>query len=121
MIHILEEQNIIPKILIDKGFPWGKFHMTSYIKCLKESIKCNHNNIANYILNKYLHNEDEKSYDVFIQSLKNCNFLFIQNEYINESSFNYLCKYDYYSLVLDLITNKNININKRVIQNYIIE
>ena len=69
------------------------------------------------ILINYLQNEDRKSHETFIQSLKYYNFLFIQNERINESSFLNLCQYDYYSLVFDLITNSDIDINKAVIRN----
>ena len=111
LIHILEEQNIKPKIIANK------YEITSYKECFKESIKCHQNDISDYILNNYLQNEDRKSHETFIQSLKYYNFLFIQNERINESSFLNLCQYDYYSLVFDLITNSDIDINKAVIRN----
>ena len=46
IIHLLEENHVIPE---DK----------SYFECYKESIKCHHNNIANYIKDNLI---DEKLY-----------------------------------------------------------
>ena len=92
-----------------------------YKKCFIESIKCNHNEFAYYFLNNFLQNEDEHSSDTIVQSLKYYNFLFLQNENINETTFCHLCHFDYYSLVYNLLISKNIDINTNAINNYIFQ
>ena len=105
LIHLLEENHI----------------KVDYRKCFKESIKCNNNDFANYFLNNYLHNDDEKSNEIFIKSLKYYNFGFINQDHINESSFYNLCQYGYSSFVYCLfITFSSININQIIIQYRII-
>lgn len=78
-----------------------------YEKCFSEAVKCHHNEIADYLLNNYL----KDSSDTLIQGLKYYNFWFIQNECINEKSFYYLCCFDYYFLVEDILRRGNIDVN----------
>ena len=80
-----------------------------------ESFKCHHNEIAIYFINKCLQNQYENSKAVFIQSLKYYNFSFLQNELVNESSFCYLCNFDYYSLVKYLLTIRGADVNSKTI------
>ncbi|KAK8891517.1 hypothetical protein M9Y10_028729 [Tritrichomonas musculus] len=80
IIHILEENNIWPK---------------SYDDCLIESIKCHHNDIANYIEKNYLNYEKiDKSFTIFRQSLKYHNFAFINSYFISQTCLYYFIKYD---------------------------
>ena len=57
---------------------------------MKESIKCNHNDIANYIQNNYLVNEDTKAEEEskfeVVNGLKYFNFEFVKTEQINEKT-----------------------------------
>ena len=99
IIHLLEEN-------------LEKSNIESYKKFAIESIKCYHNNIANYFLNNYLHNEDK---NVYLQSLKYYNFDFISNNLVDQSSFAELCKYDYYFLIRILLDNADINAIKIII------
>ena len=85
-----------------------------YKSLIKESIKCHHNEIANYFLNNYIQNEDDFPNDTFDQSLKYYNFSFIQSEYLNNSSFYQLCYYNYYSFVKALLECRYIDINVKV-------
>ena len=103
LIQLLEDNNIE----LHKG-------------CIKESIKCHYNEIVDYFLTNYTQNEDENSTENIIRSLKYYNFAFLQEARINESLFHHLCKYDYYSLVTVFVTKREININRKVIQNHII-
>ena len=89
---------------------------------MKESIKCHHNEIADHIQENYLllnneeeEKEEEEEYSIFVNGLKHYNFYFIQNEQINETTFNYLCEYDYYRLVSILLNTMNIDINYKKI------
>ena len=81
----------------------------SYRGFFIESIKCHHNDFANYIFNIYIQkDDDDDSNKVFVQCLK------------YESSFGHLCHYDYYSIVKFLFTNNDIDINSKAILNHII-
>ena len=77
-----------------------------------ESIKCHHNDIANYFINNILQNDEENSQDTINQCLKYYNVAFLKNEFINESSFCNLCKYYYCAIVDYLLKNKEIDVNK---------
>lgn len=112
IIHLLEENHIEPTIT--KNNCNGKYEMKSYEECFSESIKCNHNGIANYILNKYLQNREIYSRETIFYSLKYYYFCFIQDECINDS-FLCLCLYDYYSLVENLLATQAIDINQTTI------
>ena len=105
IIHCLEANKISPS---------QKDNVT-FEQIFYESIKCHHINIANYILNNYLQNEIEYSNDTLINSLKYYNFMFIQSDIVNETSFYYLCKYDHYLLTLLLLKKIDIDINKKQI------
>ena len=111
LIHFLEDCHVEPTTYEEK----------SYNGCLSESIKCNHNGIADYFLDNFIRNDDQISNVTFIQSLKYYNFVYIQKEHVNVSLFYQFCKYDYYLLVADLLTNKDININNRIILNHIFQ
>ena len=73
---------------------------------LKESIKCHHIEFAYYFQNNYSENIDSKR--EIINGLKYYNFIFIYNDKINETSFIYLCKYDYYLLAFILLNTIDI-------------
>ena len=103
LIHLLEELHVNP-IMNGKN---------SYIGCFNESIKCHHNDIAYYFINNYLQNEDENSQNTLKQSLKYYNFTFLKNELINESSFCFMCKYDYYSLAKVFLATRDVEINSK--------
>lgn len=126
IIHILEERHIEPTIRVQDnnglGFGFGTAkERKSYKGCFIESIKCNHNGIANYILSNYLQNGDEKSSETIIESIKYYNFDFMEKEEI-KNSFCYLYYYEYYSLVkILLLTAQDIKINQKMIQHHIIQ
>ena len=50
IINFLEENHILPENL-------------NYEKCLKESIKCHHNDISNYIIDNYIEEKDTFNFD----------------------------------------------------------
>ena len=104
IIHYLEENHIQPALNDKKEYEFF----------FKESIKCHFNDAANYIKNKYIKEDWNKSFDILINALKYYNFYYIQNELINDSSFGYLCKYDYFMLVQILLCEKEININQKI-------
>ncbi|KAK8845821.1 hypothetical protein M9Y10_020744 [Tritrichomonas musculus] len=94
----------------------------SFTSLLAFAIKCHHNEMANYILKKYLIEipDNQKEY-VTIESIKTYNFSFIQNNVMNLNIFYNLCKYDYAVIVEYLLQNKiDFDINKTLIFNIII-
>ncbi|KAK8840827.1 hypothetical protein M9Y10_027653 [Tritrichomonas musculus] len=115
LIHFLEDCQVEQKETA------GGAEEESYKVLFWESIKCNHNRIADYFLNNYIQNGDQISNEIFIRSLKYYNFEFLQKEPVNESSFCRLCAHDYYLYVDDLLKNKGININSKIIRNHIFQ
>ena len=100
LIHILERNEIQfdPKLLF------------------KESVKCHHNEIANYIKENYLCNfSDDIEY-----ALKYCNFAFIDQDSNMKDYLYSLCIYDYSIFVDLLMKEKDLDINKKIILGSII-
>ena len=117
IFHILEQYNISPKDI-------------TFIKCYDESIKCHHNDIADYLQSNFLfHNLKENSeslsdmvnslrkeaYDPMHCYLKYYNFKYIKTPHIithlsHKMTFYYdLCRYDYSEIVKVLLkTNSKI-------------
>ena len=85
----------------------------SYTECLKEAIKCHHNNIAKYIIDNFF-NGKKIDDDVFATSLKYCNFHFFPNE-INEKLFYNLCKYNYAPIIENILKYEQLDVNSKVI------
>ena len=102
IIHILEENKI-------------ESTYNPYEDYFIESIKCHHNEIADYFLNNYLQYDNNYARFIIDTFLKNYNFAFIQDKYINESTFDSLVRYDYYILVDTLLKSQNIDLNKLTI------
>ena len=101
MIHVLEEFGISP---IDKSFQ----------KCLKESIKCHHNDIFNYIINNHIDTVDNDAI------INNClyfrNFVCLPDDfYKHKSAFFYACKYDYLELVKLFLKEDKSLLNEKYI------
>ena len=107
IIHFLEDNHV-------------ELEDESYKQVFYESIKCHHNDIANYFINNFLQNDEENSQDIFNQSLKYYNFAFLKNDIISETSFCNFCKYDYCAFVDDLLKDIVIDINKKEIFNLLL-
>ena len=101
LIQLLENNNIKPSF-------------DSYRSLLDESIRCHHNEIANYIKENYLENADMGENMLSI-CLKYYNFELIQKCFLNETTFFYLCEYNYYLYVNLFLKTTNIDINKMII------
>ncbi|KAK8841639.1 hypothetical protein M9Y10_026579 [Tritrichomonas musculus] len=102
LIHLLEDDHVDLK---DKTYKYYFY----------ESLKCHHNNIADYFLDNFMKGDEENLRSTFNQSLKFYNFAFLKNDFIDEDSLFNLCKYDYCTLVDSLLQNKDIDINKKII------
>lgn len=86
----------------------------TFKKCYMESIKCHHNEFLDHIIFNMDQKDVEDIDNLFSKRLKYYNFLLIDNEFVNESSFVFFCKYDYYIFVNMILEGKNIDINKKI-------
>ena len=104
LIHLLEENKIKPQ---DE----------TYREILKESIKCHHFDITNYIQNNFFQNNQFDEDDEYIssQSIKYSNYTYFPNNLNNKSVFYDLCQYDYFTLVNFLLKNLKFDVNSLVI------
>lgn len=102
MIHLLEENQVEPP-------------KNSFVECYKESIKCNHIEMMNYIHDKYLQNEQD---NLLLFNLQFYNFEKLSeiDDFEVESKsdlFFDFCKYDYYQIVDFILKNTEMNINTK--------
>ncbi|KAK8835003.1 hypothetical protein M9Y10_025103 [Tritrichomonas musculus] len=100
IIHFLEDNNV-------------ELDDNSCKQIFYESIKCHHNDIANYFINNFLQSYVEDSQDTFNRCLKYYNFHFLKKEFISESQLCNLCKFDHYALVDILLKDNEIDVNKK--------
>lgn len=112
VINYIQEKNVVPD---DQ----------SYEECLKEAVKCHHNDIVVYILDYLL---DKKVETVNRHKKYNKNLLvycFHYRNYIsfpsrfqnNRFLFHYACEYDYFYIVKSLLNDKKMNLNGKIINN----
>ena len=112
IIHLLEENEVKPP-------------NESYEECIKESIKCHHNDVTNYIqsnlINKDIPSIDDinytKNYDknIYSYSFHYYNYSYFPKEMKNKIIFYYGCQYDYFEIVEYFINIKKIDINEKII------
>lgn len=100
IIHILEENHV---------------NLLNYEECMKEAIKCHHNNLSEYLQNNYSHICDENPNAFFNIGLKYYNFSYIQYDLIKEDTFYMICMFDYYSFVELILKDKSIDMNQKII------
>ena len=81
-------------------------------ECLKESIKCHHIDITDYILNNYFHNDQ----NISSLCIEFYNFYLLKNiDLIQLNNFCDLCKYDYFIVVDWILKSENIIDNSELI------
>ena len=124
LIHILESNNVSqPKIIVDENknvFFKKKIHQKNeYLKCYKESIKCHHNDISDYIKNNFfIQNECDLQHkeEIYSYYLKCDNFSHLQLDFVCEHGFLHLCSYNYNKLVNLILKNKEKEIESNSIK-----
>lgn len=78
-------------------------------ECFKMAVRCHHNEIAQYILSKYINNP---KFNTLPFGLKYFNCEYIQLDKIGKSVFHHFCYYDYPIIVDYMLKNETIDINK---------
>ena len=106
MIHLLLENGIKPP-------------NESYERCIKESIKCHHNDITNYIqsnlINEDIPNIDDIDYtknykkNIYSYCFHYYNFSYFPEKINNKIIFYYACQYDYFEIVEYFLNTFKIN------------
>ena len=82
----------------------------NFKKVFNESIKCHHNEIANYILDNFT---DDFFYHSNMKYLKYFNFEFVHNDYYPIHIFCILCKYNQTTLLELLSKIDEFDVNER--------
>ena len=116
-----ENEELIKYLEDNQVLPPGK----NYETILKESIKCHHNDLSNYIIN-YLFKEEDfeifkgKNYDdnLYYTSFKYSNYAFFPDSIKYKHSFFYSCQFDYFKLVNLLLKSEKININATIVKKH---
>ena len=92
----------------------------NYLLCLIESIKCHHNEIAEYIQNNLMNQEEKEKTEtietIVSNSIKYHNYSYFQVDAIIEYGFFYFCFNDYNKFIELLLNAKKDEIEKRIIQ-----
>ena len=108
LIRYLEENHVSPPD-------------NNYEEILKESIKCHHNDISNYIIENLIKEEDlqnniEDNYyhNLYQYAAKFHNYCFFPTNMKYENMFFYLCEFDYYTLVNLYLSEGTIDINAKI-------
>ena len=102
MIHLLEENGV-------------KFDE----RCLRESIKCHHKEITNYIQNnlnsKKLKIEKDFDDNVILYCFQNCNYEFFPDDLFSYYVLFYSCSFNYINLLKLLLKENKLDINHTII------
>lgn len=108
LIHLLEEKNV-------------EKPDNSWEAILKESIKCHHNEISNYILSNYIDESNEKNdienkfdENIYAYGFHYYNYEFIPDDIQNKYIFYYACRYNFIEIVKILLKDKNLDINSSI-------
>ncbi|KAK8866974.1 hypothetical protein M9Y10_009943 [Tritrichomonas musculus] len=114
LIHFLEENHVNPS---DE----------SYEECMKEAIKCHHNEIANYIKEKLLPKKESAKegeepkisramrQNIYSSAIRYYNYAFFENYFNNNLCFIRFCQYDYFKIVESTLKNNKMDVNYMVI------
>lgn len=97
LIHLLEELKV-------------EMNKSDCQRLIGESIKCHHNNVANYLIEKYKYEGDEKC------SLQFFNFIFFPDDILTKKNIFFdFCRYDYPSTLEMYLKNNSFDINSKMI------
>ena len=92
---------------------------SNYLSWLIESIKCHHNDFANYIQIVLMNQQEVESNEIKVEILSNSmkfnNYSYFQTDLIKEQGFFNLCFYNFYKIVELLLEEKENEIKKKII------
>lgn len=96
----------------------------TFLECYKESVKCHHNEIAEYINNNFLQETNEINESNIENNPISFGFHYYNFKFLNDSQnlqnwnfiFYYACLYDHFAVCEYLIKTKKVDINQSIIQ-----
>ena len=113
LFHLLETYEVPPPESENKEYPSQK----NYEQCIIESIKCHHNDFADYIENNLLDQMWKGSEEIIISNcIKYHNYLHFQPDLLIDHGFFYLSFHHYDKLFDLLLKVKEQSIEKKLIQ-----
>ena len=101
LIHLLEEYHVEPK---NKSFE----------ECLKEAIKCHHNDVARYIQDNLLIGKVDES-KILSSIFAYYNYCFFPKSLDGKFTLHYLCQYNHYTLVKLLLESNELDVNSEIV------
>ena len=118
LIHILETKEVCPPKFDNKNEEELNEANNEYLRCLTESIKCHHNDFADYIQNNFLFQEEKdpkRNETITCNCIKYHNYYYLETETIKEHGFFYLHLYKYNELFNLLLKEKEEGIRMKII------
>ena len=119
-----------PKIisLLDEKYSFGYFDSVFFLFLYFESIKCHNNELGDFISKKFF-DEDEEDIEQtdyfqrnkYVAAFKFHNYFFFPKDISHNIFFFYACRYDYFNIVEYFIKTKEIDLNMKIIQNFIVK
>lgn len=97
----------------------------TYDKCLKESIKCHHTDITNYIQTNLISESTESynlkniyNHNIYYYSFHYHNYMYLSPDLNHNFAFFYLCEFGYYKLVDIFLKSKKADLNETIIYKF---
>ena len=121
LIHILEAKNVCPPKFEDQNEEELNKPNNGFLRCFIESIKCHHNDFADYIQNNFLFQEEKdpkRNETITSNYIKYHNYYYFETETIKDHGFFYLSLYKYNELFNLLLKEKEEGIKLRIISNH---
>ena len=121
LIHILETNNVCRPEFENKNEGELNEPNNEYLRCFIESIKCHHNDFADYIQNNFLFQEEKdpkRDESIISNCIKYHNYYYFETETIKDYGFFYLSFYKYNELFNLLLKEKEEGIKLRIISNH---
>ena len=121
LINWLETKNVCPTKFDNENEEELNEANNEYLRCFIESIKCHHNDFADYIQNNFLFQEEKdpkRDESIISNCIKYHNYYYFETETIKDYGFFYLSFYKYNELFNLLLKEKEEGIKLRIISNH---
>ena len=119
LIHMLERNKVFPPKFDKENEEELNDPNKEYLRCLIESIKCHHNDFADYIQNTFLFQEEKnpkRKEAIIANCIEYHNYYYFETETIQNHGFFYLNFYKYNELFNLLLKEKEEGIKLKIIQ-----
>ena len=121
LINWLETKNVCPTKFDNENEEELNEANNEYLRCFIESIKCHHNDFADYIQNNFLFQEEKdpkRNETITSNYIKYHNYYYFETETIKDHGFFYLSLYKYNELFNLLLKEKEEGIKSKIVSNF---